>query len=710
MPPGPGSATDGGGALRPARRALGAALLGLTLLPFYRLLAVRATGPAAEQMLRLGRQYFTAEWAGLVAGVLMAALLSALLPGRLLGGLVDAFDRVLVRPPAARVGVALGAIAAGLSSWVSLAVLQRQPVLLDGVAQLVQARYLASGRLAGPALIDPAFWQFQFMVPTSDAWASQYPPGFPALLALFGHVGAAWLAGPILLGAAVWLTTLAADRLLPGRRRVARGGVALMAMSWFLAFHAGAYMNHALALALVALAVYASLRALSGSWLWALLSGAAVGGIFATRPLVAVVLGFFATVLVWAFPPAGPRPGGRAMALRLGAAVLGATPWIAATLLYDAHVFGGALRFGYLVAAGPAQGLGFHADPWGSRYGLAEAAGFTSADLLGLSLDLLQTPLPALLLVGAWLTRSGRLGRGEALAGAWALLPIAANTLYWHHDLFMGPRLLYEAAPGWCLLVAAACSALLEDLPEGRGERRGGRGPFTRPGVAATLALALVLGEAVAGPSKVASYGASGRRSASIVDPPAVTRPTLVFVHDDWESRLGARMAALGVRLDSIRAALNDNSTCTVEEWVGAREDAARPRTAGPGGGSASPAGLDFDGTGRGPSLRMVTMPSGAAIRTFTGEALTPRCEREAASDWTGLAALPPLLWQGDLPGLGGAGAMFVRDLGPERNARLVEALGDREPAVVLREGGRPPRLVGYAEGMWTLWKERVSR
>jgi hypothetical protein len=684
------------------RRALGGLILALVLLPWYRLVAWRGVGPSSEQTLRLGSQYFLAHWAGLLLGLVLILVLSRLLRPAHLATAWGAVKRRLVQPPALHVGVALALLATGLSLAISLWALNRRPVLLDGASQLIQARYFAAGLLAGPALPDPAFWEFQFMTRTPAGWASQYPPGFPVILALGLRAGVVWLVGPVLLGATVCLTTLVAERLFPQDRETARVGSVLVAVSYFLAFHAGSYMNHALAAALVGLAVFASLRALDDTWRWALLSGAAVGALFATRPLVAVVLGFFATVLVWAIAPARARLDPPGWTRRVAAATCGALPFVLGVMAYNARLFGNPLRFGYLAVAGPAHGLGFHADPFGSPYGLREALGHTSADLLGLSLDLLQTPLPVLVLIGLYLLRAPSLDRGTRLTAAWALLPVAGNALYWHHDLFMGPRLLYEAAPGWCLLGAGAALHLIRSLPvvpPGHGGRARSTGRATRAGVAVTFVLALGVGVVLAGPAKVRSYAVNGRAAGVTLAPPLVERPALVFVHEAWASRLGTRLAALGVRVDSIRAALQGNTTCELERLVRVREGEEAGRLP-----SAQPDSLPGGQRPRVRPLRDLVMPSGSTIRTYTGEVLTPECEREAASDYEMVLALPPLLWQGDLPGLEARGAMYVRDLGPDWNARLLSRFPEREPALLTRLAGGELRLIPYAAGMKRLW------
>ena len=67
--------------------------------------------------------------------------------------------------------------------------------------------------------------------------------------------------------------------------------------------------------------------------------------------------------------------------------------------------------------------------------------------------------------------------------------------------------------------------------------------------------------------------------------------------------------------------------------------------------------------------------------------------------------ALAPLLWQGDLPGLNGDGNLFVRDLGPEKNALILDAFPGRNAYVFVPKAlEAPPELVAYAEAMEVLW------
>jgi hypothetical protein len=353
-------------------------------------------------------------------------------------------------------------------------------------------------------------------------------------------------------------------------------------------------------------------------------------------------------------------------------------------------------------------------DPWGNPYGPLEALGYTSADLQGLSLDLLQSPLPAVVLIAVFLLLSP-LGRAASFLAAWALLPVAANALYWHHDLFMGPRLLYEALPAWCLLLAVSAIGLVRALPA-----EGARFWVSRSGLAGTFVLAVIASAVYAGPRKLATYANEGARSGMTISAPAVERASLVFVHGGWLDRVAARLAASGMRVDSIRAALAHNPTCRLElyldqvEQARAASSASSLRAAGSGapapdstsviemGPEALIPRLSFESS-PGSTLREDRMPSGSVIRSTEGEELLPACVREARSDFEGVVGLPPLLWQGDLPGLGDTGALFVRDFGPERNSRLIARFPDREfRALVSRAGAI--RLMPYPEAMDTLW------
>jgi hypothetical protein len=490
-----------------------------------------------------------------------------------------------------------------------------------------------------------------------------------------------------MLALTVLFTALAAERLLPGRTAVARTGALLVALSPFLIAHAGAFMSHTTAAAFGAIAIWCAARSDDGTPWWMAGAGVAIGAMFATRPVSALTLA--AGISFWSALRAArtDQLALRRSAGRIALFAAGALPFVALVALYNSHFFGSATTFGYNAALGQAAGLGFGTDPWGNTYGPLQALAYTSAELSALNLFLLETPLPAVAIVALYLVLAPRLARGETLIAAWALLPVAAQLPYWHHGLFMGPRMLNESAPAWALLAAIAVVALVARLPA-RLPASPGWSPRT---FGATLALGAVLaGVFVLGPMRLSSYT---QRPLAFDAASSAQAPALIFVHGGWTSRLAMRLAAAGMRLDSVETALRQNPTCAVQTYADARR-----------AGSPLPA-LDF--APRATALpQAVELSPGNRIRIAAGETrLAGECGRQAAADRNGVIDVTPLLWRGDLPGAPVSGAMFVRDMGPPDNETIIAAEPARTAYILMTAApDAPPRLLPYAEGVRLLW------
>lgn len=675
-----------------ARAVAGCSLAALALVPAYRLLARPETGLAGAATVELAGTYAALALGGLAAFAIVALIAARVVPMAALAQAWARLARTITAPTAARFGLVLALVAGAAAAAFNLLILARQANLVDAMSQLVHARYLATGTLAGPA---SPFWHIQQTLVTDAGWVSQYPPLHVLLLAAGFAAGAVWLVGPLLLAATVFLTALAADRLLPRERAIARVGVALAAVSPFLIAHAGAYMSHTTAAALAAAAVYCTARALAGSVGWSVAAGGALGALLATRPLFAVALG---SVVAAALVLAKVENGSARVRLRvrrLAALAAGALPFALLLAAYNTHFFGHALRFGYEAALGPDGGLGFGVDPWGNTYGAREAIGYTSAELHALGVSLLESPIPVVALVGTWFALARRLEPGVWLFAGWAFAPVIANLLYWHHGLFMGPRMLNESAPAWFVLAALAGAWLVQRLPSS-GTSTFGYVP--RAGAAVALALAAAAGALVLGPLRLSTY--AQQRPAALALASAVPGLPLVFVHGSWEGRVAMRLAAAGVPLDSVETALRQNSTCAVERFAAARA-----------AGTALPA-LDFvrraastGGTDPLARLRTLELGRGSRARVLEGELPGAACVREAAADRFGALDITPLLWQADLPGLEADGPLYVRDLGPDRNATLIARMPERQPWLLGRDSNTSaPVLLAYASAMRTLW------
>lgn len=689
-------------AIRPVARA-GRVLLGLLLvilstLPLYRYAdnpAAGAAGGAVAELVEINADFM---WSGALVLVL-AGLLAGLMAGP------TVWDRPMTRvaewtrrPSPRAWALGLAALSFGITLWFNVAILEGKPNLIDGMAQLVQARYMAAGMTAGPVVEGQEFWAFQNMIFTDAGWVTHFPPGHSAWLALFLRAGLLEASGATVMAVTAAMTYLTLRRLVPGREVATRLGGLVIAVGPFLLSHAGSYMNHGPAAALGVLAIYSALRARDGRAAWMLASGAALGALFATRPLFAIVTGLGVVVPIGVSVWRAIGAGGFAM--RAVLTLVGASPFLAALLSYNARFFGDPLVFGYQVTAGTAVGLGFHVDPWGNLYSPGMAVALTSADLTSLNLALLEMPLPLVAFVGVWLIARRRLPQGGGLLAAWALVPVAGQALYWHHGHFMGPRMLSDAAPAWAGLVALATVELVRTAPATL--RRVPVRFAPRTALITTLALG-VLAAAYLAPLRLVRRGGDFMPSMRL-EAPVADEASLVFVHGAWSGRVFARMVARGYSLHEIETALRQNGLCVVYQALDRPSDDLmqtldmEPRAVNPGVIELEPF----------PENRFVL--SREAV-TATGQIqLAPDCRDELISDRYGIMEVAVYYWQGDLPGLEDSGPMYVRDMGPAMNPELIARHPDRTPYVLTRREVRgAPVLLPYDSGMDRIWGHAVE-
>jgi hypothetical protein len=672
------------------RRAVGLGLAMVAVLPVYRLLAHPDTGLAGSSTVAQLDTYHDLLVAGLLL-LLPLFIVGARFVPMALERRIAGVGGWIARLPLLPFAAALALVSVALGSFFVLRVLEGLPNLIDAHAQLLHARFWAEGRLAGPASDGGGFWAIQNALFTERGWVSQYPPGHVAVLAAFMRLGAPWLAGPLLMGVTVFFGTLLMDRLLPDRTAVARFGAALLAVSPFFIALGASYMNHITTAAGVVVGAYALVRAWQGRPAWALVAGAAFGFALTARPLSTVAM---AAALVLSVPFIAPAAGRGRRFITTGLLMAGgAAPFVVLLMAYNHYFFGSPFVFGYEVALGPQMSLGFHRDPWGNVYNLRAALGYTAADLLALGVNLIESPLSAALVIGVFLLLQPRLAPGERVLAAWAGAPVAANFFYWHHGLFMGPRMLHDAAPAWTFLFAVALVGLVHRLPT----RMTFRGLSLRNGAVTAGAGGVVLALLFMTPQRLASYGGSWLPSMRTAAP-AVNEPALVFVHGAWSGRIALTLAASGYRLDTIETLLRQNSTCSVHglATVTAAGDTEAQQTIL----------ARLHTVPRARALPSMEIAPGNSVRMTPGEVLTPECQREVRSDAAGILDVAPFLWRGDLPGGQPRSALFVRDLGPERNVHLMLRHPGRTAWIYTMPDPRAasPVLLPYIEGMRRLW------
>jgi len=678
---------DRHGVRTPLLIGLGVALLAGSYLPLHRLLAPEMTGPAGVQT----RAAAEAAWVSGLIGTGMVLVVAFLLARVVAGDLIDqrcaAVGKRLARVPIIPFSFGVAGLALLQGVLIAWSVHGGRPTSVDEMVQLLHARALLDGGIALPLGGPAPAWSVMNGMVTELGWASVYPPFHTAWLAAWLSVGAAWLAGPVATASTVGLTAWCADALLDDRA-VARAAGLVLAFTSFVLVLGATHLSHGTAAALIAAVLVCAVLARDRGWWWAVATGAAIGAAVCTRPWMGLVLSAVLVLGVWA--PAMRRHGSGWIARRAGGMLLGGAPFAALLFWWNDTLFGHPFRLGYSVAFGPAHGLGLHRDPWGNQYGALEAFAYSGADLVQLGAHLFETPMPALALVGAGLllTRAPRHGmaalRGGGVFLAWGVAGMAANALYWHHGVHMGPRLLYETAPAWAVLWVLMAAEL--GRPGGRLQ------PLARRMAVWTAILSLA-GASLLAPGVIRAYrsGPGGIETSSLPSVPE-GEPALVFVHGSWSSRVANRLAAAGMRRDSVETALRQNGICAVDRYTRARLT-----------GEHSEVALSLDPRpGTPPHLLARSLSMGNVVRVDPGLAWDDACIREARADRFGSLELEPLAWQTS-PGIGLL--MVVRDLGPGLNARVMEAYPDRRPWLWLAgDGGAEPRLLPYEEGVELLW------
>ncbi len=307
--------------------------------------------------------------------------------------------RFVLRGSEARFRAAMGLLSVALSAAWIIAYLRGGPRIIDATTYLLEARTFASGRFgleaADPATSLAGRFLVRDVLGSSEQLSPIFPPGYPAILAIFVLLGAPLALGPLLAFAATWLTAElslhAAERAgLEERERdvVARTAALLATFSGALRYHTADTMSHGLCAVLVAAALVVTLRATRTNARKgarsALGVGLALGWLVATRPMtgLAAMLGCAGVVFAMR-PPGGPLVAPRVWGRGALAISVGMLPGIAWLLLHQRSATGGWLHSSqslyYALSDGPPGcfRLGF-----GEDIGCLEEHGdFVSANL-----------------------------------------------------------------------------------------------------------------------------------------------------------------------------------------------------------------------------------------------------------------------------------------------------------------------------------------
>jgi hypothetical protein len=366
----------------------------------------------------------------------------------------DDCERRVTRPPAWAVGAMVLIAWLTVALFVTVRVYRQLPHIVDAQAYYFQSRIFETGRawLQIPSIVDKldGFQQVEW----NGRWFAQYPPGAPALYALGGLAGLAWLVGPLATLALV-VATAAAGRLLYDAT-VGLTALVLLAISPFVLFQAGSFMSHpisgaavACSLAAFAYGVRSNRRA---AYLWA---GAFLGLAFNAREVAAVLYGL--AYAVWLLAQRRWRS-----VIWIGVALL---PFVAVYLLFNLSTTGNPLTLPRNLF-NPADRWGFGDVGPGGQHTLAAGLENTDENLTLLQFDLFGwPPLAALALVGMPFLL-GRANRFDVLLALCAGGFVVAYVGYFYSGSALGPRYYFEAVPALALLAARGVQTCVQRLRE----------------------------------------------------------------------------------------------------------------------------------------------------------------------------------------------------------------------------------------------------
>jgi hypothetical protein len=533
-----------------------------------------------------------------------------------------------------------------------------QPIFIDEIVQVYQARLLASGVLVERVGPFAEFFSALNVVTQDGKQFGQFPPGGPAHLVPAVLLGATWLAVPV-IGAVTVFAFGALVRRVESEPGVALGALLLFAFSPFMIFMSASHMNHVPTLLWVLVAWFAALRVLEfGSTRWAMIFGAAASIAATIRPVDAVAMTLPAAVaMAWS-----RRDRARDLVAAAVAVLAGASGPVLLLLAYNNATTGSPFLFGYELLWGKSHSLGFHTAPWGATHTPVRGLELLNLYVLRLQSYLFESAAPSLLPVIATLLLVRRLVRFDVIALSAVVLLALGYFAYWHDGFYLGPRFVFVLTPVFALLAARA--------PREVAARVSARD--VRPYAYLGLVLFAGFGWALGAPQRAQAYArglASVRaKPTHLVDSLGIER-ALIFVRESWGSQVLARLWGREVSRVDAELLYRSVDTCRLDSAI------SRLEANGTRGAAARDALW--------PLLRdsalvdISDLSPDRTQRVQRGIGYTPACLAQVARDREGFGLYPPVL------AAARGSNVYARDLGA-RNTELRVRYAERDAYILV--------------------------
>ena len=343
-------------------------------------------------------------------------------------------------------------VAVIIAATLSQAVLGGIPHISDSVAQLFQAKVLASGRLWAEAPAVPEAFDCEFILIDGVRWYGKYFPGSFLFLAAGVLIGLPWVVNPVIGGASLVLIYLLGRELFD--EKTGRLAVLLGAVSPFYLVTSANFMSHTPSLFFSLLFILFALKAagVQRAHSCAFLAGLFLGLNLVTRPFTAALVAV--PTCAYSLIRAGKDRGLLRCFIPFAAGILLVT---GLQLCYNRALTGEAFLPPYLkycptdfFGSGAYTGL---PNVPSESLSVEKVIDYFKANGLTISEDIFGWPRWTFIFMLIPLLTWRR--RGEAAYLLCLFMVLATGyAFWWFHQIFFGARYWFEAMPAFLLLAA----------------------------------------------------------------------------------------------------------------------------------------------------------------------------------------------------------------------------------------------------------------